>query len=212
MEREHDMFGYDLGDIPTRMERFEEGVEVIARLLRSEEPVSFDGQFYRLQEAVLPDPKRRGGPEIAIGGNGPKRTMPLVARFADSWNAGHLSPEQMQERNGALDQLVIEEGRRPEEVERVLNVPIACWRTSEERKRRLRELRRFKDTFRAMTDDQLEDELRAWPAIFGKPEDIIERLHAYATSGVSEFEAKWWDPDDIDGLNLLATEVLPQLA
>ena len=46
--REHRMFGYDFGDVPTRMARMEEGLEIIARLLRSDEPVTFAGQFYQL--------------------------------------------------------------------------------------------------------------------------------------------------------------------
>ena len=87
MEREHQMFGYELGDMPTRFARLEEGLEVMSRLLRSEAPVSFDGRYFRLREAVLPGPGRPGGPPIMIGGSGPRRTLPLVARFADVWNA-----------------------------------------------------------------------------------------------------------------------------
>jgi len=62
MEREHIMFGYPLGDVSTRMTRLEEGLEVLTRLLHSAEPVTYTGQFYRLQEAVLrplPAPSRR---------------------------------------------------------------------------------------------------------------------------------------------------------
>ena len=44
--REHALFGYELGDVPTRMDRFEEGLEVISRLLRSDKPVSYTGRFY----------------------------------------------------------------------------------------------------------------------------------------------------------------------
>ncbi len=87
MEREHTMFGYELGDTPTRFTRLQEGLEVVTRLLRSEVPVSFDGRFFRLREAVLPGPRRPGGPPIMIGGSGPQRTLPLVARFAGVWNA-----------------------------------------------------------------------------------------------------------------------------
>src|SRR5919199_3101407 len=47
-EREHGLFGYDLGDVPTRMTRFEEALEVVTRLLRNEEARAFKGRFYRL--------------------------------------------------------------------------------------------------------------------------------------------------------------------
>src|SRR5579884_615819 len=70
-EREHQHFGFPLGDIPTRMRRLEEGLEVITRLLHSDEPVNYEGQFFQLHDAILlPRPQRPGGPAILIGGNG----------------------------------------------------------------------------------------------------------------------------------------------
>ncbi|TMF51061.1 MAG: LLM class flavin-dependent oxidoreductase, partial [Chloroflexi bacterium] len=93
-EREHQLFGFDLGDIPTRMARLEEGLEVITRLLKSDEPVTFEGRFFQLRGAtLLPRPQRPGGPSILLGGNGVKRTLPLVARYADIWNVLSLTPE-----------------------------------------------------------------------------------------------------------------------
>src|SRR5436190_1724303 len=89
--REHTLFGHDLGDVPTRMARLEEGLEVITRLLRGEGPASYAGRFYQLRDAILlPRPQRAGGPPILIGGNGPQRTLPLVARYADIWNGTFL--------------------------------------------------------------------------------------------------------------------------
>src|SRR2546422_7073613 len=94
-EREHQLFGHDLGDVPTRMARLEEGLEVITRLLRSDEPVTFGGRFFQYRGAtLLPRPQRPGGPRILIGGNGIKRTLPLVVRYADIWNGSFLPPEE----------------------------------------------------------------------------------------------------------------------
>ena len=62
-------YGFDLLDVPLRMARFEEGLEVITRLLHSDTPVSYSGMFYQLNEAILlPRPQRPGGPPIIIGG------------------------------------------------------------------------------------------------------------------------------------------------
>src|SRR5574341_1267723 len=62
-EREHRLFGFDLLDMKGRFARFEEGLECVQRLLRSDEPVTFAGKYFQLQEAqVLPRPYRRGGP------------------------------------------------------------------------------------------------------------------------------------------------------
>lgn len=211
MEREHRMFGYDLGGIPTRMDRFEEGVEVIAMLFRNEEPVSYRGRFYQLEGAVLPEPKRMGGPEIAIGGNGPKRTLPLVARYANDWNAGNLSPDALAERSASLDEMIVDSGRQPGDVKRTLNTPIACWRTPAELTTRLHKVRRFGTAWRDVPDEAVLDAFRQNSWLLGSPEDIVNRIRAYEAVGISEIELKWADPDDFEGLELIAKEVLPHV-
>lgn len=211
MEREHAMFGYDLGDMPKRFGRFEEALEVITRLLRCDEPVSFDGRFFRLQDAMLPPPRRPGGPEIAIGGSGPKRTLPLVARFADSWNAQVITSAQVRERSAMLDEMLISESRQPEDVRRVLNVSVVCWRTPDELDTRLRGGRRF-PPLRNLSNEEIVEQMRAWPAPVGTPEQVVEQIHAFAAAGLDEIELKWLDADDIEGLEVLAREVLPHVA
>lgn len=208
MEREHTVFGYDLGDMPTRFARLEEGLEVISRLLRSDSPVSFDGQFYRLENAVLPPPRRPGGPPLMIGGSGPRRTLPLVARFADVWNALSVTPEELAERSALLDRLLEAAGRRPEDVRRTLTLPVMCWRTPAELEARVRWTRRF-PPWRDLSAEQILAELRAWKGLCGTPQEVIEQIHAYEAAGIREIVMQWYASDDIEGLEMLASEVLP---
>jgi F420-dependent oxidoreductase-like protein len=113
-EREHTSFGYDLLPTRQRMDRFEEALEVMTRLLRSDEPVTWEGQFYRLHDALLlPRPTHRNKPPIVIGGNGPQRTLPLTACFADEWNGVFITAAKFAELNGRLDELLQEQGRDP---------------------------------------------------------------------------------------------------
>lgn len=118
MEREHTMFDYDLGDIPERSARLAEALEVIT-LLRSGEPANFDGRFYRLVDATIA-PRPSLEMTLLLGGNGPRRTLPLVARYANVWNAIALTPEGFRERNAALDDLLVAGGRRPGDVKRTM--------------------------------------------------------------------------------------------
>src|SRR5258708_20656318 len=120
-EREHLLFGHELGDVPTRMARFEEGLEVITRLLRSDGPVTYEGRFFHLRGALLlPRPERPGGPRILIGGNGPQRTMPLAARYAAVWNCMMVPPAQFRELSRHLDDLLDQAGGPPNTVGRPL--------------------------------------------------------------------------------------------
>src|SRR5712691_11112103 len=138
-EREHRLFGHELGDIPTRMARLEEGLAVITRLLRSDEPVTYEGRFFQLRGAtLLPRPQRPGGPRILIGGNGFKRTLPLAARYAHIWNANFLSSDDFRTRSAMLDKLLLEAGRKPGDVKRTLMKAVFFGRDKAELDHRLR--------------------------------------------------------------------------
>ncbi len=66
-----------------RVERFEEAVQVIQGLLRTDGPFSFDGTYYQVHEHTLtPRPVQRPGPPLIIGGGG-KRVLSFAARHAD---------------------------------------------------------------------------------------------------------------------------------
>ncbi len=83
---EADAYGIPLGSPAERSDRFEEGVEVVHRLL-TQETTTFSGRHYRLTDARCePKPLQRPRPPIVIGGKGPKRTLRTVARFADHWD------------------------------------------------------------------------------------------------------------------------------
>jgi F420-dependent oxidoreductase-like protein len=125
-EREHTTFGYDLGDVPIRMARFAEGLDLVTRLLRDEEPVTFAGEYFQTSEArLLPRPERPGGPQLLIGGNGAKRTLPLAARYADVWNALFMPVEDFHARSTQLDELLRAVGRKPEDVRRTIMLPLS---------------------------------------------------------------------------------------
>jgi F420-dependent oxidoreductase-like protein len=196
-EREHEAYGFDLLDSGRRFARFEEGLEVITRLLRSDGPVSFDGEFYRLRDAVLmPRSPRSGGPPIVIGGNGPRRTLPLVARYADEWNAVLVAAERFVELNVRLDELLREAGRPPERVRRTLMTRVVFGRTTADVERKL--------------NDRSADELRARGVVTGTAPEVAEQLGRLEEVGVQRVMLQWLETDDIDGLGAMAQSVLPQ--
>lgn len=84
-DEECEAFGIELGSMKERFDRFEESLAVLASLL-SNERTTFTGTHYQLVEAMNnPKPLQTRLP-ICIGGSGPKRTLPLAARYADHWN------------------------------------------------------------------------------------------------------------------------------
>ncbi|HEX5546860.1 MAG TPA: TIGR03560 family F420-dependent LLM class oxidoreductase [Ktedonobacterales bacterium] len=207
-EREHRMFGHDLGDIPTRMARLEEGLEALTRLLRSDEPVTYHGRFFQLEDAlILPRPERAGGPPILIGGTGEKRTLPLVARYADIWNALMVSPDEFRTLSGKLDELLQAEGRPPSAVRRTLMTNLTFAPDRETLARRLH----LTDASGSSLDDAVASIHATRKNIVGTPEMVREQIAAYAASGVEEIMMQWLDLDDIEGLRAFAQTTLPSL-
>jgi F420-dependent oxidoreductase-like protein len=210
-EREHRLFGYNLGDLRTRMARLEEGLEVITQLLRSDEPVTYEGRFFQLRGAtLLPRPQRPGGPDIQIGGNGPKRTLPLVARYANHWNGTFISVDDFHERSALLDQLLLVAGRDPADVRRSVMLSLYFGRDMAELDRHL-SWRHDEAKYAGKPLDAVVEDLKASGGIIvGTPGEVIEQIKAYDNAGVDELMLQWWDPDDIDGLRAFARSVLPQ--
>lgn len=208
--REHTLFGHDLGDIPTRMARLEEGLEVVTRLLRSDAPVTFEGRFFQLRGAtLLPRPHRPGGPPIMLGGNGVRRTLPLAARYADVWNGIGLTPAEFQARSAQLDEHLRAAGRAPEAVRRTMMTRLVYGHTPaalaaklapldpegegepvERRAARVRERRN---------------------AIIGPADGAIQQIAAHGAAGVQELMLQWFEQDDLDGLRAFAEQVLPHV-
>lgn len=192
-EREHATFGYDLLPVRERVDRFEEALAITTRLLCSDEPVSFQGQYYQLQDAqLLPRPVRPGGPPIVIGGNG-KRILSLVARYGDEWNTTFKTPDAFATLNARLDELLPQHGREPASVRRTVMTGLAFGRTDQEAEARSMALYNATPA-----------ELRERGVVAGTGPAISEQLAALAEVGVQRVMLQWLDLDDIDGLEALA--------
>ncbi|MBC8330669.1 MAG: LLM class flavin-dependent oxidoreductase, partial [Anaerolineae bacterium] len=196
-------YGWDLLDIHQRFRRFDEGLEIITRLLQSDTPSDFRGQFYRIQEGILlPRPQRPGGPPILIGGNGSQRTLPLVARFATEWNSIYLPVEKFQELSAQLDELLVAAGRIPSEVRRSMMTGCEFGVDKAEVKQKVK----------TRTKGKLSPkELHKRGLMVGTANEVVEQLGKLAEAGLQRVMLQWLDLDDLDGLEALAKGVLPQV-
>jgi F420-dependent oxidoreductase-like protein len=198
-DREHEHYGFDLLDVTERFARFEEGLQVITRLLQSDELSDFSGKYFTLKEAVLlPRPKRRGGPPILIGGNGEKLTLPLAARYASEWNAVLTTPAKVRELNQKLDGLLEEAGRRPGDARRSLMTGTVFGRDRKEAEQKTHLYGGGKLSL---------EELRERGLVAGGPDETLEQLTRFQKAGVQRVMLQWLDLDDLDGLEALARAV-----
>lgn len=129
-EREHDAFGFDFGGgFGERLDRLGEAVPLLRRLLDGEE-VTHEGRFYRFHEALCrPQPIQSRLP-ILLGGSGPRKTIPLVARHADLWNA-YGTPDELRVHDARLREACASAGRDESQIERTANVNVVIRATRE---------------------------------------------------------------------------------
>ncbi len=111
-DKEHHELGIPFPPTAERFDLLEDALEILVRLF-SGEKVSYEGKRVSLRDAQMqPPPVQRPHPPIWIGGTGPKRTLPLVARYADVWHAWG-SPNSLKDANARIDELATEAGRHP---------------------------------------------------------------------------------------------------
>jgi F420-dependent oxidoreductase-like protein len=123
-EPEHRALGIPFPPTGERFDLLEDALEVVTRLMSGEQ-VSFDGTHVRLRDAQLrPLPVQRPHPPIWIGGTGPRRTLPIAARFADVWHA-YGSPTSLGEPSARLDRLAQAAGRDPATITRAASLSLS---------------------------------------------------------------------------------------
>jgi alkanesulfonate monooxygenase SsuD/methylene tetrahydromethanopterin reductase-like flavin-dependent oxidoreductase (luciferase family) len=123
-EPEHRAFGIPFPSTRERSDVLEDTLEVVTRLMTGER-VSYDGRHVRLDDAQMrPTPVQQPHPPIWIGGTGPRRTLPLTARFADVWHA-YGTPTSLREPSARLDQLAEAAGRDPAAITRAASLSLS---------------------------------------------------------------------------------------
>ncbi len=196
-EREHHLFGFELLEPNSRFDRFEEGMEVVTRLLQSDEPVTFEGRYFQLHGAtLLPRPQRPGGPRILIGGNGVKRTLSYVVRYANEWNCVTLTPREFANMNAKLNEMLNEAGRKPESVRRSMMTGCVFGKDDA--------ILNQKITARG----QSLQELQQRGIVTGSPSAVKEQLQQLEEAGLQRIMLQWLDLDDLESLEALARGVL----
>lgn len=195
-EREHRKFGIPFYDFSTRFDMLTDALEITLRLLHSDAAVSYAGKHFSLDDAVLlPRPSRPGGPPIMIGGKGMKRTLPLVAKYADEWNAVFIPFADWQERMTYLDNLLAERGREPNEVKRSLMTQVVYGKDDAQVTTRL--------------NGRNADDLKARGLFVGTGAAVVDQLSRWQEAGLERVMLQWLALDDLDGLENLAKDVLP---
>ncbi|MCP3784189.1 LLM class F420-dependent oxidoreductase [Micromonospora sp. A3M-1-15] len=203
-EREHTAYGIPFPAVTERFDRLAEQLEIVTGLWRTPpgETYSFTGDHYRLVDApALPKPVQQPGPPVIVGGRGPKRTPELAARYADEFNmpfktvaetaAAYERVREACDRTGRAGS-----GRSPLVLS--AGIVVAIGRTDAEAQRRAAPL-------------HVKSALPPEDPVVGSPAQLVDRLGEFAAIGATRVHLRLIDFDDLDHVELIAAEVLPQL-
>jgi len=204
-EHEHAMFGIAMPPLKERLDRLECGARHI-RALGAGRPVTLDQPYYPLRKAELYPLPTHGRLRLVVGGRGEKRTLRIVAEFADEWNATRVDRAAFTHKRRVLAEHCRAFNRDPETIARSLMVPVAIGRDRAEVARRIAAVRA---SFPALPPD--EGAWRAADFLAGSADDILASLAEWKAVGLDRVLLQTLDQEDIAGLELFARTVLPSL-
>jgi F420-dependent oxidoreductase-like protein len=212
-DQEHRAFGLPFPPMRERMDRLEEGLEVIARLLR-DEPARFAGRYYQL-EGPNPRPKPAQRPRIPvlIGTTSGRRMLRIVARYADEWDVpGVITPALYRAKRERLAAYCREINRDPREIRHCVSTAFLIGRNEREILRRMEAMQRLMPHLASLHPSGVLDALRKEEWLVGTPEQIVAALRALADEGVERVMLQHNDQTDFEALELMAREVMPAVA
>jgi F420-dependent oxidoreductase-like protein len=200
-EAEHKAYGVPFPSLGERFDRLEEQLAVITGLWETAEGSTFshDGRYYQVSDSpALPKPAQRPRPPVIIGGSGRRRTPALAARYADEFNANFVTPQRSAEIFSWVHEACEAVGRAPQSLRLSSAQMVCCGKDEAEVARRAAAIGRDPSDLRAN-------------GLAGTPSEIVARIGEFATVGVSTVYLQVLDLSDLDHLELLASEVLPQV-
>lgn len=207
---EHQAFGLPFPPLKERMDRLEEGVQVVQALWR-DEPATFDGVHYQLDHALCyPKPAQSPLP-LLIGGRGERRTLRMVARYAQEWNVVGVDTAEYQRLAEVLANHCADVGRDPATIRHTqMSAPII----GRDEKELHAHFARIVEKIPSLGERPVEEMLpamaqRGW--LVGSPTQIVDELGRREEAGITRTMLQHHANDDFDTIELIATEVLPQI-
>ena len=198
-EAEHLEHGFPFPTTKERMALLAEQLEIIHRSWQNEQ-FDFVGQHYELRNSC-PLPKPFGKVNVIVGGRAKPGTVVPAVRFADEYNTGYGSPHEVEMRRLAVDQACERAGRAPLTFSMMTRCTVGINRHAVERRlNRIAEMAGGS----AVIDPAA--------TISGTVAEVVEQLREYEAVGVERVMLQHLLHDDLEMIELLGREVLPQLS
>ena len=196
-EEEHVAYGYEFPPLKERFERLEDHLH-IARAMFTEEQATVAGRHHSVEGAYNNPKPLRGDIPIVVGGSGERKTLRMVAQYADGCNF-FGDPDQARHLLGVLEGHCERVGRDPAEITKTsMRSVVAIAETDAGARAKL-------DAMRASGVP----ERRIAAAVAGTPEQIVEDAHAFRDVGIEGVTLSLPDVHDLEAVALAGETLAP---
>jgi alkanesulfonate monooxygenase SsuD/methylene tetrahydromethanopterin reductase-like flavin-dependent oxidoreductase (luciferase family) len=203
-ELEHRAFGIDFGSgFGQRLDWLAEAVPAARALLDGETVTSAPGWRYAFDDLRILPPPVQGHLPIVIGGSGERKTLPIVARWADMWNA-FGSPDELAAKDAVLRARCEDIGRDPASIERSVGCKVTIRPTLAEAQSVVSRSLDHNKASRSLPDT----DATFWT---GTPESVAETMLAYQRIGFGTFIVELPAPYDLETMTTLIEVVRPMV-
>jgi F420-dependent oxidoreductase-like protein len=197
-EAEFVAYGLPFPPIGERLSRLDEALDIVKGLW-TQTRASYAGRYYRLRDAPFaPKPVQHPHPPIMVAGTG-NRTLRLAAKHADIWN-GNGTPEECAALIARLHAACAAIGRDPAAIELSYHPHLAVARSRAAARAR-------QETITRVQGFAADDPREQW--LLGTPGQAEEQIRAYVAVGITHIIMQVPSPFDLEGLRLVADEVMP---
>lgn len=196
-EHEHKMYGIDFDTAPIRLAKLREATRIIRGLLDTG-TVTYEGTYYKLENATLGTRPIQKRLPILVGGGGEQVTLKITARYADWWH-GFGTADVIKHKLDVLKKHCEDVGRDYNEIAPTAGGSILVRDDLNTVDKRMREVSKR---------NKVEAPNR--PAVLGSPDEIAKKLLEYHRNGVKGFLFGMSPPYDRETIERTMTEVKPR--
>ena len=196
-EDESHAYGIHFPPAGERLSRLEEAIQIIRKMWTEEPSASFNGKYYQIHNAYCnPKPIQKPSPPILVGGSGERKTLKIVAKYADACNL-FGSAETVKRKLNILKDHCKSVGR---DYDSILKTKLGIIVVDDDKQMAEKKI---KQIFKGMPEEQIREF-----AIYGTPEDLLRQIELLEQVGIQYLIVDLDPSRELEALDVFANKII----
>lgn len=196
-EDESNAYGIHFPPASERLSRLEEAIQIIHKMWTEEPSASFNGKYYQIHNAYCnPKPIQKPSPPILVGGGGERKTLKIVAKYADACNL-FGSAETVKRKLNILKEHCKTVGR---DYDSILKTKLGIIVVEDEKQTSEKKIEQI---FKGMPEEQIREF-----AIYGTPEDVLRQIELFEQVDIQYLIVDLDPTRELEALDVFANQII----